>query len=86
MIMEYKKKTHFLNNAPNRPPKFRTRNQVWINYESLEKHKKHIETRFRSSMLRSNLCGYIDAYMLVSETVTITGAGAENDTKKRDQG
>ena len=37
-------------------------------------------------MLRSNLCGYIDAYMLVSETVTITGAGADNDTKKRDQG
>ena len=37
-------------------------------------------------MLRSNLCGYIDAYILVSETITITEAGADNDTKKRDQG
>ena len=33
-------------------------------------------------MLRSNLCDYADAYILVKGTITITGAG-DNDAAKR---
>ena len=33
-------------------------------------------------MLRSSLCDYSDAYILISGTLTITGAGAD-DTAKR---
>ena len=32
-------------------------------------------------MLRSNLCDYADAYMLVKGTIAITGAGNDDATK-----
>ena len=40
-------------------------------------------------MLRSNLCDYTDAYILVKETITITGAGdnaAARQADERDKG
>ena len=39
------------------------------------------QIRFKTSLLRSSLCDYGAAYMLVSGTITITGA--ENDDVAR---
>ena len=36
-------------------------------------------------MLRSNLCDYADAYILVNGTVTITGAGDDDPAKRLDE-
>ena len=36
-------------------------------------------------MLRSNLCDYADSYILVKETTTITGAGANADARNVDE-
>ena len=36
-------------------------------------------------MIRSNLCDYSDAYILVSGTIKITGAGANGDAKWLDE-
>ena len=36
-------------------------------------------------MLKSNLCDYIDAYILVSGTITTTGAGEDDNTKRSDE-
>ena len=36
-------------------------------------------------MLRSNLCDYADAYILVKRTITITGAGNDDDAKQLDE-
>ena len=36
-------------------------------------------------MLRSNLCDYADAYILVKETITITGAGNDDVAKRADE-
>ena len=36
-------------------------------------------------MLRSNLCDYADAYILVKGTITITGAGNDDATKQADE-
>ena len=36
-------------------------------------------------MLRSNLCDYADLYILVKETITITGAGANADAERADE-
>ena len=33
-------------------------------------------------MLRSNLCGYADSYILVKGTITITGAGGDAATRR----
>ena len=35
--------------------------------------------RFKASMLRSNLCDYSDAYILVKGIITVTAPGANND-------
>ena len=37
------------------------------------------------TMLRSNLCDYANAYILVKGTITITGAGNDDTTKQADQ-
>ena len=36
-------------------------------------------------MLRSNLCDYADAYILVKGTITITGTGNDNARKQADE-
>ena len=68
--------------------KFRTRNWVEINVESTGKYA-NTDIRFKSTMLRSNLCGYADSYILVKDTIAITGSGAnagERQADERDKG
>ena len=36
-------------------------------------------------MIRSDLCNYSDAYILVSGTITITGAGNDDSAKRADK-
>ena len=36
-------------------------------------------------MLRSNLCDYADAYVLVNRRITITGAGADRAVRRADE-
>ena len=69
--MEYKRK-HMLDNESNQPSKFRTKNWVEINDESRGAYTAS-DIKFKSTMLRSDLCDYADAYILVKETIAITG-------------
>ena len=39
------------------------------------------QTKFKTSMLRSSLCDYSDAYILVSGTMTITEEEADDTAK-----
>ena len=75
--MEYQKIGKLLDSASNHPPKFRTRNFVEINDESRGTYTSN-EIKFKTKMLRSNLCDYADAYILVKGTITITGAGNDD--------
>ena len=43
------------------------------------------DIRFKTTMLRSNLCDYADSYILVKGTITITGAGANAGEIKADE-
>ena len=36
-------------------------------------------------MLKSNLCHYADAYIFIKGTITITGAGADDATRRVDE-
>ena len=63
--MEYQKIINVLDNKTNQPSKFRTRNLVEINYESREKSGSR-SIKFKTSMIRSDLCEYDGAYILVS--------------------
>ena len=77
-----------LDSASNQPSKFRTRNWVEINDESRGTYTGN-DINFKTTMLRSNLCDYADAYILVQGTIAITGAGnnaAERWADERDKG
>ena len=82
--MEHKKKANFLDSTSNQPSKFRARNWVEINDESRGTYTSN-DIKFKTTMLRSNLCDYLDAYMLVKWTITITGAGDDDAAKQLDE-
>ena len=79
--MEYQKTANLLDIESNQPTKFRTRNWVEINDESRGTYTSK-EIRFKTTMLRSSLCDYADAYILVKGTITITGTGNDDATKQ----
>ena len=74
-----------LDNTPNQPSKFRTRNWIEINDESHGEYNTDSQIRFKTSVLRLNLFDYSDAYILVSGTIAVTGAGADNVAKRLDE-
>ena len=73
-----------LENASNQPCKFRIRNWVERNDESRGTYTSS-DIKFKITMLRSNLCDYADAYILVRGTITITGAGNDDAAKLLDE-
>ena len=82
--MEHQKIANLLNDGSNQPSKFRTRNWVAINDESRGTYTSN-DVKFKNKMLRSNLCDYSDAYILVKQTITITGAGDDDAAKRLDE-
>ena len=82
--MEYQKIINLLDNSPKQPAKFRTINWVEINDESRGTYESS-QIRFNTSILRSNLCDYSDPSIIVSGTITITGAGANDNANRMDE-
>ena len=72
---------NLLDSASNQPSKFRTRKWVEINDQPRELYTSN-DIKFKTTMLRSNLCDYADAYILVKGTIAVSGAG-DDDAKKR---
>ena len=63
--MEYKKIGNLKDDASNQPSKFRTKNWIEINDESRGRYNANSQIKFNNTMLRSSLCDYSDAYILV---------------------
>ena len=63
--MEYQKIANLLNNESYQPSKFRTGNWVEINDEARGTHSPNKQIKFKTSILRSSLCDYSNAYILV---------------------
>ena len=74
--MEYQKIINLLENTPNQPTKFSTKNWVEINDESRRTYNTNSQIRSKTSMLRSSLCDYSDAYILVKGTLTVRNTAA----------
>ena len=73
--MEYPKIANLIDGASNQPSKFRTKNWVEINNEPRGTYNVNSQIKFKNTMLKSSLCDYSDAYILVKREITITGAG-----------
>ena len=71
ILKEYQKIINLLDNTPNQPSKFRTKNWIEINVDSCETYNTNSQIKFKTSMLRSSSCDYSDAYMLVKGTISI---------------
>ena len=82
--MEYQKIANSLDNTSNQPSKFRTRYWVEISDDSRGTYTSK-SINFKTVMLRSNLVDHADAYILVKETITITGVGADVAARQADE-
>ena len=87
--MEYDKINNLLlseDNESEQLSKFVTREYVEVNSLS-KKYYENKSIRFKTPMLRSDLCDYSDAYILVKSTITVNGVvnGAENDIVRRNR-
>ena len=87
--MEYQKIAHlfksFAHNKSNQPSKFRTKSWVEINDESRATYNVNSQIKFKTTMLKSSLCDYSDARILVKGTITITGAGDDAAARQADE-
>ena len=63
--MEYQKIVNLIDDAPNQPSKFKTRNWVEINGESRGTCSVNSQIKFKTTMLKSSFFDYSDAYILV---------------------
>ena len=85
--MEYQKIANLLDDELNQPSKFRTINWAEINDDVRGVYSPNKQIRFKTSMLRSSLCDYSNAYILVKGNITVNntagaGAAANNINKK----
>ena len=85
--MEYQKVINLLDNTSNQLSKYRTKNWIEINDQSRGVYNTNSDIRFKTTMLKSSLCDYSDAYILVKGTITVAdtsaaGAAANNTNKK----
>ena len=75
--MEYQKIANLLRDESNQASKFRTRNWVEINDVARGTYTPNKQIKFKTSMLRSSLCDYSDAYILVKGNITINNTAAD---------
>ena len=82
--MEYDKINNLLDSESENLSKFVTRELVKVNSLS-NMYNENKSVRFKTPMLRSNLCDYADAYILVKHTITVNGIvnGVENEINRR---
>ena len=83
--MEYQKIENFIDDVSNQPSKFRTKIWVEINDEPRGTYNSNSQIKFKTTMLKSNLCDYTDAYILVKGKITITGAGDDATARQADE-
>ena len=61
--MEFNKITNFLRDSNDKVPKFVTKKWIEIHPQSTKDFKPNKEIKFKTSMLRSDLCDYSEAYV-----------------------
>ena len=58
VIIEYQKIMNLLDNTPNQPSRFRTKNMLEINDNSRGTYSTNSQIKFKTWMLKSSLCDY----------------------------
>ena len=72
MIIECQKIINLLDNTPNQPSKFKTKNWVKMNDDSQGTYNTNSQTKLKTSILKSSFCNYGDAYILDKGAIVVT--------------
>ena len=75
--MGHQKIANLIDDASNQPSKFKTKNWVEISDESRGTYNVNSQIKFKTTMLKSSLCCYSDASILVKGTITVNNTAAE---------
>ena len=76
--MEYHEITNLLGTTPDEVPRFITKKWIEVHDQSgsaEDRYKPSKQIRFKTSMLRSDLCDFSDAYIVVKGDITLTKDG-----------
>ena len=82
--MEYQKITNLLGNIPDKVPKFITKKLIEVQVHSGNAENRYTlskQIKFKTPMLRSNLCDYSDSYIVVKGTITVADPDGANYNK-----
>ena len=81
--MEYQKITNLLGNIPDKVPRFITKKWIEVLDQSGEAYNTNKQIKLKTSMLRSDLCDYSDAYIVVKGIVTVGADERDKDKVNR---
>ena len=84
MKMEYQKITNLLRNISDKVPRFITVKWIEVHDQSgaaEDRYKPRKQIRFKTSMLRSDLCDYSDSYIVVKRKIIV--ANPDNDAYEK---
>ena len=70
MKMEYQKVTNLLGRTPDEVPRFITKKWEEV-HDQPDRYKQSKQIRYKTTMLRSNLCNFSDAYIVVTGTILL---------------
>ena len=82
--MEFQKIVNFLDATSDDKdlPRFVTRKRIEVYDQSEKTYNPNKEIRIKTSMLRSDLCSFSDAYIIVKGDITLEG---DNDANKKNK-
>ena len=81
--MEYQKITNLLGNIPDKVPRFFIKKWIEVHDQSGETYNFNMQIRFKTSMLRSDLCNFSDAYIVVKGVATVSANERDGDEMNR---
>ena len=70
--MEFQKTKDLLDNIHDKISRFIAKKWIEVHDQSGETYNTNKQIRFKTSMLRSDLCGFSDAYIVFKGIVTIS--------------
>ena len=80
--MKYKKITNLLGDIPDKVPRFITKKWIEVHDQYAETYNTNKQIRFETFMMRSDLCYYSDAYIVVKGKSTVTNPDNDAYDKK----
>ena len=81
--MEYQKIKNVSDNMPDKVPRFIAKKWIEVHDQSGEIYNTNKQIKFKTSMLRSHLCDFSDAYIVVKEIVTVSAHERDIDEMNR---